>query len=350
VFSLATLVFYRLSVAFPRFADFFQNGPARILRFLFAKATNAFPFSLAEALLLCVPVALLVLVVLFVRLICKNRARALASLLSFGSGCLAFYCLFVWMFGIGCHTTSIDQKLQIQREGVAVEELQKTASLLVLEINALAPQIPFVPNGRSLMPLTLEQMNDSLNEAYRTLHTQYSFIQGMHTNVKYVANSHWMSYTHLTGIYTYYTGEANINVMFPDYTLPYTAAHELAHQRGISREDEAQFVAFLACMECEEPYIRYSAYLNVYEYVANQLYGADPEAYYEVASQLCEQAIYEMRAYSDFFEPYRETKTSQVAGEVNDAYLKHYGQTEGVRSYGLVVDLAVAYYKQAGKI
>ena len=83
VFSLATFIFYRLSVAFPRFADFFQNGPARVLRFLFAKATNAFPFSLAEALLLCVPVALLVLIVLFV---IKELFQLIAGIVTFRKG------------------------------------------------------------------------------------------------------------------------------------------------------------------------------------------------------------------------------------------------------------------------
>ncbi len=346
-FSLLTWICYLFAKGFPRFADFFHGGPAKLFRFLLAKFTNVFPFSLAEALLLCVPILLIGLVVYFVVLIRKNHLRALRGLLSFASACLAFYCLFVWMFGIGCYTTPIHQRIGIPREDVSVTQLQETASILVSHINELTPKIAFVEGKNSVLPYSMDEMNDMLNESYQKLHAQYSFIGGMTSDVKYVANSHWMSYTHLTGIYTFYTGEANINVMYPDYTIPYTAAHELAHQRGISREDEANFVAFLACIGCEDPYIQYSAYLNVYEYVANQLYGADSEAYFEVLSQLSPKAIGEMRAYSEFYEPYKETKTSQISSSVNDAYLKAYGQTAGVRSYGLVVDLTVAYYKQA---
>ena len=53
---------------------------------------------------------------------------------------------------------------------------------------------------------------------------------------------------------------------------------------------------------------------------------------------------YEMIAYSEFFDKYRDSTASKVSGTVNDTYLKIQG-TEGTKSYGMVTDLAVAYYK-----
>jgi hypothetical protein len=52
----------------------------------------------------------------------------------------------------------------------------------------------------------------------------------------------------------------------------------------------------------------------------------------------------ELIAYSEFFDRYRETVVSEVSGAINDTYLKLQG-TEGSKSYGRVVDLAVAWYK-----
>ncbi len=130
----------------------------------------------------------------------------------------------------------------------------------------------------------------------------------------------------------------------PDYTLPFTAAHEFAHQRGISREDEANFVAYLACIESDDPYVRYSGYLNLYEYVASALYSADHDAYFEVSGKLPAEVRAEMSAYNRFFEKYRHNVAATVSGAVNDTYLKSQG-TPGEKSYGMVVDLAVAYYK-----
>ena len=51
-----------------------------------------------------------------------------------------------------------------------------------------------------------------------------------------------------------------------------------------------------------------------------------------------------MSAYSKFFDKYRENIAEKVSDKVNDTFLTING-TEGVKSYGMVVDLAVAYYK-----
>ena len=121
----------------------------------------------------------------------------------------------------------------------------------------------------------------------------------------------------ILGIYSYFTGESNINVHYPDYGIPFTVAHELAHQRGISRENEANFIAFLVCIRSDSEFVRYSGYINMFEYLASALGSTDREMLRAV--------------YSDFF---------------NDNYLKAQG-TEGIISYGLVVTLAVAYYRNA---
>jgi hypothetical protein len=49
-------------------------------------------------------------------------------------------------------------------------------------------------------------------------------------------------------------------------------------------------------------------------------------------------------AYSQFFDKYRDSVASEVTGTVNDVFLQSQGQKAGTQSYGLVVDLAVAYY------
>ena len=170
------------------------------------------------------------------------------------------------------------------------------------------------------------------------------FINNFSSKVKPVILSEAMSYAHTTGIYTFFTGEANINVNFPDYTIPYTAAHELAHQRGIAREDEANLIAFLVSIESDDDYILYCAYLNMYEYIASALYKADKDLYKQAVSTLSADVRRELVAYNNFFKKYQESTASKVSNKVNDVYLKAQG-TVGKKSYGMVVDLAVAYFK-----
>jgi hypothetical protein len=48
-------------------------------------------------------------------------------------------------------------------------------------------------------------------------------------------------------------------------------------------------------------------------------------------------------AHSLYFEKYRGTRVARFSSAVNDRFLRAQGQEHGVRSYGLVVDLAVVY-------
>ena len=108
-------------------------------------------------------------------------------------------------------------------------------------------------------------------------------------------------------------------------------------------------IAFLVCIRSSDPYIQYSAYLNVYEYVANALYKADKELYKTARAMIDKKITAEQKAYSAFFSKYTESVASKVSGAVNDTYLKTQG-TEGSKSYGMVVDLTVAYLKNQNLI
>ena len=155
-----------------------------------------------------------------------------------------------------------------------------------------------------------------------------------------------MTYTHISGVYSFFTGEANINVNYPDFIVPFTMAHEMSHQRGIAREEEANMVAFLVCLNSNNPYVRYSGLSNVLSYVNSALYRADKELYkrfrnYYYPSELAK----ENSAYSLFFDKYRENVANNVTNAVNNSFLQSQGQSQGTKSYGLVVDLTVSYYK-----
>jgi hypothetical protein len=253
-----------------------------------------------------------------------------------------FFSTFALNFGAGYHTSSVDKLLELERRDVSAEELRETAEYLVAEINKYTDTLTANKEGSTLMPYGYDTLSAKLVEAYDKVCDEHAFISRFSSKVKPVLLSEPWTYTHIAGVYTYFTGESNINVNFPDYTLPYTAAHEMAHQRGIAREDEANFVAFLVCAASDDDYIRYSGYLNLYEYVSNALYRADKDAYAEVRAELDPVARMEMSAYSKFFDKYRENVAATVTETVNNTYLTIQG-TPGTKSYGMVVDLAVAY-------
>ena len=80
--------------------------------------------------------------------------------------------------------------------------------------------------------------------------------------------------------------------------------------------------------------------------MANALWSVDREAYKEVVRTLTPAVLGELRAYAAFFDQFRDSVAADVSDAVNDTYLKLHGNEAGTASYGLVVDLAVAYYRQ----
>ena len=346
--ALFCLPLYLLFLVSPAFADFFNRYISAIPRWLLAKLTDPIPFSLAEFLLLMLPVFLF----LAVRWGTKHFADSWRDV---GIYCLTVLSLLALLFSIftlgfasGYRGRKLSQKLELTVTEVSAEDLYRTALRLAQRINAESANVAFGSDGFSVMPYDFWEMNNKLSEAYDKACDTYDFVQRLDSDLKPVMLSGPMSYTHITGIYTFFTGEANLNMAFPDYTLPYTAAHELSHQRGIAREDEANFMAFLVCAGSSDPYLRYCAYLNLYDYVIGDLYSADRERYAAVQNTLCSAVRRERIAYGTFFQKYADSVTSTVTGAVNDTYLTLQG-TEGAKSYGLVTDLAVAYFRDKSK-
>ena len=345
LFTAFSAILYFISMASPTFADFFNRYVSAAVRATTTHLTGWIPFSLAETVLLFVPVIFASLVIYAVLFRCENWRTVFVYVGEVFAAVAVLFSLFIWSFGIAYHGTTLDEKLELDRRDVSVEELEATALLLAEKVNALAPQVQFRENDFSVMPYSLEELNDKLLDAYFRIDEELTFLPSLDSRLKPVINSELMSHAHITGVYTYFTGEANLNMVFPDYTLPYTAAHELAHQRGIAREDEANFIAFLVCIRSDDPYIQYSGYLNMFEYVVSALNGADSARYQAVYNTLRYDVRYEEIAYAEFYAKYRHSKVSNVSNAVNDTYLKLQG-TPGAQSYGMVVDLAVAYYKK----
>ncbi len=127
-----------------------------------------------------------------------------------------------------------------------------------------------------------------------------------------------------------------------EYNLPFTACHELSHLRGFMQEEEANFIAFLACIHSDSIEFQYSGYLLGWLYATNQLYRADYEAYQEIYGTLSDDVKCDLAANSAFWRRY-DGRIAEVANQINDNYLKANGQSDGVRSYGRMTDLMVAY-------
>lgn len=170
----------------------------------------------------------------------------------------------------------------------------------------------------------------------------YPELSGYYPRPKPLAASWFFSVQQLCGQYSPFAVEATYNRVMPDYNIPHTVCHELSHLRGFMREDEANFIGYLACIGSENGAFRYSGYLSGWVYATNALAKTDLEAYREICKRLDERAWADLRYNNEFWASY-DGKAAEVSNQLNDAYLKINSQSDGVKSYGRVVDLMLAY-------
>ena len=164
---------------------------------------------------------------------------------------------------------------------------------------------------------------------------------------KLVLFSPLMSYLGIGGIFIPFTCEANVNGTLPDWEIPFTSAHELAHQRGFAREDEANYVGYLACRAHPDRDFQYSGTFRAALYALGALGQADRGSYGRLRGTLTAPLGRDLAALAAWHRRY-ESRLSEVQERVNDAYLKTQGQTDGVRSYGRMVDLLLAERRREG--
>lgn len=157
-------------------------------------------------------------------------------------------------------------------------------------------------------------------------------------------NSWWMSLTQITGVFSPYTYEANVNIAAPDYTIPATICHELAHTRGFMREDEANFIGYLACEKSGDPQFTYSGVMLALVHSINRLYSVDYNAFCQVNDTLSDGVRRDF-AYNNTYWEKHEGPVAAVSEAVNDTYLKVNNQQDGTQSYGRMVDLLLADYR-----
>lgn len=304
------------------------------------------PFSVAECLVIAFALGMLVLLGWFVRRIVRGPERGQWVLrlgLCAASIAVTVYAGFCLLWGANYYATSFEEKSGITAQPVSVEELRATTAYFVEQVNRTAPLVPRDEEGLYNQPL--EEIFAGAPSVYDNIQQQFPFLARDSAVVKPVFFSRLMSYTDFTGVYFPFTGESNVNVDYPPCLLPSTIAHEIAHQRNVAPEQEANFVAILACSTCDDPSYQYSGYLLGYIHLANALRGVDPEGWAELRAGLSPLAVADLAAYSAYWAQF-DTPVRTATTTIYDSFLQSYGQELGMQSYGAVVDLLVAYYGQ----
>ncbi len=314
-------------------------------RFL-ARVTGWLPFSVAECLLYAAILGGLVwLIVQILRLVTRpQRGRRLGSMLvTLAAAGLSVYAGLCFLWGGTYYAETFAEKAGITAGKISAEQLENVTRYFRDRVNETAGQVPRDADG--VCATDKKAVLARSAAFYDALTEEYPFLAGPRVRVKGMSPvlSLIESYAGYTGFFFPFTGEANVNTDMPPALFAATAAHEIAHQRGVAREEEANFVAVLAGQASGDPELEYSSSLMAFIYLSNALYRADQAAWSQVSAGLCEEARADIGHDAEYWEKF-EGPVRETADQAYDEFLHHYDQELGLQSYGACVDLLAAYY------
>ncbi len=331
----------------------FSRGIYPVWSSLVTKLNSLVSFSIFEYGLWAILAALLVWIAAAI----YHAVRTSANLEAFWKSSLSTVVLLIgivamcYMVGGGLNyfRQSFASYSGLELQESSVEELTGLCKDLAAEADRLSGEVSRGTDGGMVMAEGFEGSCARVRRGYQNLWEQYDGTLRAAAGIrpKAVDLSEVMSLCRITGLYSFYTGEANINVDTPEYSIPYTIAHESAHVCGFMREDEANYIAFVACRASNDAETQYSGTMLALIHSLNALSRADAQAWREIRTNLSPGVQADLALNSAYWAKF-DTSVGKVAEKANDVHLKMNDQQAGIQSYGRMVDLLLADWRDGG--
>ena len=178
------------------------------------------------------------------------------------------YLFFLLMWGLNYYRYGIGYQLNIIPESYSTEDLKNTTAQLLLNLNNSAKKLDSLhytyPADKIIFQQAIAMYNNAENK--------YPYLNYKHADVKKMVVGTIGNYSGFLGYYNPFTGEAQVNTIVPEFVIPFTTCHEMAHQLGYASESEASFVGYLVTKYNNVPVFNYSAYFDLFSYANAELY------------------------------------------------------------------------------
>jgi len=341
-------VLIKFSSSYSGFIErYYSNGiypvVSKIQRFFF----GWIPFSIGDLLYGFFIIVLLVkswqiLRVLFNRRF--DRKYLFAGLKQIIFFFLLVYVLFYLLWGLNYSRKGIARQLDLKMSAYTVNELDTLTHVLEQRLNYYASVME--SSQRDSFYKKKNLFHESF-EAYNLANQQYPFLNYEPRSVKPSLYSYAGNVLGFEGYYNPFSGEGQVNTTIPVFEQPFVACHEIGHQVGYAKENEANFAGFLACRAHPSPVFRYSVYFDMYNYSINELYRNDSSRARRYIDSLHPQVKKDYEKLREFFRKYRNP-IEPVITWIYGKYLQANNQPAGRRTYSEVIAFLIAYQRKFG--
>ncbi len=336
-FCLAACVFL-LGLSTDLVEPFYSGLFYKYVSYVQRSISSIFPFSLGDVLYVLFIGFLLFRLITFLRRLSRPATRKqllLAAPLQVINLCLVLYIAFKLLWGLNYSRHSIAASLKIGDEKYSPAQLSQLARFLVNRINTIEQERSQNQPGRP-QQYTAATLEEAAADAYRNMEAKNSFFTYQEPDLKKVLNTWIITKIGLEGYYNPLSGEANVNMRIPAHSLPFVACHEIAHQLGVGREDEANLVGYLVASNSRDVYFRYAAVYSVLRNVLFELRMKAPEEYEEISARINPATKKDFETDRAFWMKYNSDVYAYMDVAL-DSFLKLNNQQKGINSYQDIV-------------
>lgn len=328
--------------------NYYTNGSYPVLTEILRYTFGWLPFSIGDIVYGVVFIWLVYKMIYGIKLLYQKKVTGKSfkqGLMKWITVLLALYLIFNLFWGINYDRKGIAQQLGLQQEKYTLVELKYIDSLLLKKANE--SKAGLLKKNESIK--TDKEIFSGAINAYSQIQGQFPFLAYRARSVK---RSYWGwlgNYLNFTGYYNPFTGEAQINTTVPKFLQPYTTCHEMAHQLGYAKENEANFVGYLAASASKDTLFNYSVYLDLFMYANRTLWQVDSSAAKNFAHQLLPEIKMDLKEWRIFMLRHQNPIEPGIKW-LYGKFLQGNGQPSGMLTYDEVTGLLIAYEKKYGKI
>ena len=326
VFAFAVTLLV-ISIASDNAAFYISDTVCIAVRNSLAFLTSPFRFSVFELLVFLSPILLF----FALRYLLRGKGASLERFLLLVS-------LLSFVFSLYVFTLGIPQFVQFEvspSEDVPTEaELIGAAEYLIDDISKITAEHPSPSDPRELY----RELSNSYSELGGSMNFSFSALP----IPKPLKTSRLASCLGVLALYSFPTGEINLNLDIPDYMLPFTLSHEYAHFIGAANEGVANYIAFLACVGAKNPYVRYSGELSALEYILSDVSKIESDSYNLLYGKIPQMAVRDMSEYREYCRRYSKSFFYKLSDRLNSAHLNLW-DSSGKTSYSCVSKYVTHY-------
>lgn len=335
IISVVLIIFTAVLMSLKSNGDFcetYSRGFGRWLNTILAFIAKYFPISLTEVFAVS---SVIIAIILFILIIKDLKGkRFLSAVNRFTTILVAFTTFFTAFYST--------MELQYNRKAVPIplynEAFDKNEFYAIVEhfaddYIACADKLEFKENGDVISPYTFSELNHLLEKEYKRLNDNEfnGYFSRFTTYCKPMISSGIYSEFQITGLTFGALGEANVNTDAPMSGIPMTMAHELAHVKGVLREDDANLVSIYLLLTSKDYFLRFSAYFwSFYRLLDLARYTGNDSDY----NTLSDKIPYKIKLNDYYNYKYwqKHNLMEKIGDFINNLYLQSSG-TEGTGSY-----------------